>query len=261
MLHALRYLRSRRSWERLGSAGAQLIDDFAFPRPRGAQERARALSRACAAACRLHALETTVEGPLPSEPAILVCNHLGYVDPVVICAHVPCTPIAKSELSGWPLLGGVIRRLNVILVRRGDAHSGARALLAARRCLERGVSVLNFPEGTTTRGQTLPFRRGVFGLARLVGVPVVPLALSFEAPDLCWVDDETFAGHYATRMVGHDHRVRIQLGPPHYALEGESAEEFAARLRTWIERARSRFEFVRSPVTSAPTLRGDRLVA
>ncbi len=202
--------------------------------------RAEWLQRLCQSLCRRQELEVSVGGRFPREVAIYVSNHLGYVDPLVICSLTPCAPIAKLEVASWPLLGVLTRQLNVIFVRRGDAPAGARALRAVMRRLEAGVSVLNFPEGTTTRGELLPFQRGVFGIAARLGVPVVPLAISFRAPELCWVDDDSLVSHYTRSVLGTVHRVHLDVGPALYASPRETPMEFAERVRSWIAAARSR---------------------
>ena len=90
--------------------------------------------------------------------------------------------IAKADVSRWPLVGTLARELGVIFVTRGDAGSGARVLQAARAALESGLRVLELPEGTTTPGGTvLPFRTGLFGVARIADVPVVPESLSLTS--------------------------------------------------------------------------------
>nr|MBS0019499.1 1-acyl-sn-glycerol-3-phosphate acyltransferase [Gammaproteobacteria bacterium] len=74
--------------------------------------------------------------------------------------------------------------------------SGAEVLRRSLRVLQQGVSVLNFPEGTTTLGNAvLPFRRGIFGLAPITGVPVIPIALRFEPPGMAWVGNAYFVSH------------------------------------------------------------------
>lgn len=210
------------------------MSDVALSAWRTPFARAQALQRASAAVCRMHALDVRVSGTLPRDLAIYVCNHLGYVDPVVICSLVPCAPIAKVEVAAWPCIGTLARRLGVIFVQRGDTLSATRALLSAMRRLESGVSVLNFPEGTTTRGELLAFRRGIFGIATRLGVPIVPLAMSFDAPALCWVDDESFLLHYSTELIGKPHGVDVRVGPHMYAQQNEPPSQFAARVRRWI---------------------------
>ena len=100
-------------------------------------------------------------------------------------------------MRSWPILGAGAAALGVLFVQRGDAWSGARALRSALRALESGVSVLGFPEGTTSRGDdVLPFRRGLFGMAQLADVPVVPIAIHYSTAELRWFGDTWFLPHY-----------------------------------------------------------------
>src|SRR5689334_14587078 len=112
------------------------------------RERAARLRELCRLFCEIHQIQVEVRGKLPETPSIVVANHLGYIDPVVLCSLIPLSPIAKSEIAEWALIGSALVRLNVSFVRRGNAWSGARVLLRSLRSLRAGVSVLNFPEGT-----------------------------------------------------------------------------------------------------------------
>jgi lyso-ornithine lipid O-acyltransferase len=196
---------------------------------------AEELRRTCRQACEFHAIDVELMGPVPRGPVVLVANHLGYIDPVVLCSIVPCSPIAKSEIRGWPLIGEPLRRMNVSFVRRGAPESGARVLKQCLRTLRSGVSVLNFPEGTTSRGGLLPFQLGAFWLARKSGVPIVPVGMEFETPDMCWVDDEAFLPHYGglvwSKLQGKRRRVRVCMGEPLVVgpFESEIASSWAAR--------------------------------
>jgi 1-acyl-sn-glycerol-3-phosphate acyltransferase len=171
--------------------------------------RAEALRELCRRLSALHGFDVRQSGELPSSPCVLVCNHLGYIDPVVLCGLLPLSPIAKQELASWPGAGRVLARSNVIFVRRGDPYSGARALRRALRALESGVSVLNFPEGTTTSGRLLPFHRGAFWLARRAGVRVVPVSMRLADPSLCWIDDQAFLPHYCRLWTRKDKRIEL----------------------------------------------------
>jgi 1-acyl-sn-glycerol-3-phosphate acyltransferase len=185
--------------------------------PSGAPpERAAELRRICQGLCELHGFVIERSGPAPMRPAVLVSNHLGYIDPIVLCSLVSCAPIAKHEIQSWPGIGTPLQRLNVSFVQRGSAHSGARVLKNCLRSLRTGVSVLNFPEGTTSRGGLLPFQLGAFWLARYSGVPLVPIAVDFEALELCWVDDDALLPHYAKlclgTLQGKRRKVRVAFG-------------------------------------------------
>jgi 1-acyl-sn-glycerol-3-phosphate acyltransferase len=177
-----------------------------------------------------------VTGPIPAGPVVLVANHVSYLDPVVLVGLVPAVPISKREISHWPLIGGVARRHGVLFVDRSDAGSGARALRGARRALASGISVLNFPEGTTSGGeQVLPFRRGIFGLARHARVPVVPVSLRFDDPDLAWHGDALFLPHYAKLLARRDVTVRVRFGGPLTPERYGSAADLADEARAAVE--------------------------
>jgi len=186
--------------------------------PRELCAKAERLRELCELARQMHLISIDVRGELPQSPAILVSNHLGYIDPVVLCSLMPLAPIAKHEISDWALLGDALYNLNVSFVRRGSPASGARVLRRCLRALEGGVSVLNFPEGTTSRGSgILPFHLGAFWLSRRTGTPIVPIGMDFETADLCWVDSEGFLPHYAKLCISQGPRnVRISVAAPLY---------------------------------------------
>jgi lyso-ornithine lipid O-acyltransferase len=184
--------------------------------PEELSAKAERLRELCEWARQVHQIVVDLRGDVPRGPAIFVSNHLGYIDPVVLCSLLPVSPIAKHEISEWALVGDPLDELNVSFVRRGSAASGARVLRRCLRALRAGVSVLNFPEGTTSRGSgLLPFHLGAFWLARRTGAPIVPVGMDFEAADLCWVDSEGFLPHYVKLCLSPGpRRVRVSLAAP-----------------------------------------------
>jgi 1-acyl-sn-glycerol-3-phosphate acyltransferase len=217
--------------------------------PAELRQKALRLRELCAMVCDMHRIEIEVRGQLPEPPAIVIANHLGYIDPVVLCSLLPLSPIAKSEISDWALVGVPLERLNVSFVRRGDAHSGARVLLRCLRNLGAGISVLNFPEGTTSRGGLLPFHLGAFWLSRRTGVPVVPISMDFENMGLCWVDQEAFLPHYARVWLnGGTRRVRVTVGQPLYPEDYRSELDLSWAARESIAGGRAPY----APVAALP---------
>jgi 1-acyl-sn-glycerol-3-phosphate acyltransferase len=203
---------------------------------RSPAERAFAFHQLCADVCRSHQFEVHAHGQPPDGAAVLVANHLSYLDPIMVAAHKPLGAIGKLEVSGWPVVGDIGKTHGMIFIERGNVHAGAVVLRRALRTLAAGVPVLNFPEGTTTNGDVplLGFQRGIFGVARLARVPVVPVAIRFESPDLHWVGDSMFLPHYL-RTAGRTRTiVHVRYGEPLDAPVGVRAELVAAAARARI---------------------------
>ncbi|HET8540765.1 MAG TPA: lysophospholipid acyltransferase family protein [Anaeromyxobacter sp.] len=202
----------------------------------GRRERARLLRDLLARLTALHGIEVAVEGRRLWGPVLLASNHVSWLDPVVLGGLVPCVPISKLDVSSWPVVGPLARELGVLFVDRGDGHSGMAVMRGAVRALEDGVAVLNFPEGTTTRGdRVLPFRTGLFSAARSRGAEVVPVAIAYDPPELAWVGDDAFVPHYL-RLAGRRRvRVTVRFGAPVAARDTASGAELAAVARGRVE--------------------------
>ncbi len=117
-----------------------------------------------------------VENVPEKGPAILLINHIAFVDPIVVVHVVPrnIVPMAKIEVYNYPIIGIIPRLWGVIPVRREEADR--RAIQQAMDVLNAGEIILVAPEGT--RNPCL--QRGKVGAAYLAsrcGVPIVPVAI------------------------------------------------------------------------------------
>jgi 1-acyl-sn-glycerol-3-phosphate acyltransferase len=221
-----------------GFAGAvtrAVIEDGFEPTP-SARGLARRAMRTAGTILRVHGVDVRASGPKPQGPCVVVANHVSYLDPLVVCAVVPCIAIAKGETRAWPLIGRGLAALGVVFVQRGDVTSGAVALRRAGRALSQGAAVLNFPEGTTSDGRELnPFRRGIFGLARIARVPIVPARVAYDDNRVPWFGGQTFAPHY-WRLAGVERvGALVRFAPPLAAENGEDADALARRAHAAID--------------------------
>ena len=203
--------------------------------PRDARDAAHRLAGTLGAIARAHDLAVTVRGEIPRGVALIVANHVSYLDPIAIVPVCPAVPLAKGEVESWPIIGSIGAALGVMFVDRADPMARVRVLRHVYRLLDAGVPVLNFPEGTTTRGdRVLPFKRATFGIAQRLRVPVVPLAIEYRDPELAWCDAATFLPHYL-RVAGRPRiEVTLTFGAAMPPRAGELPEDMAARARNTI---------------------------
>ena len=123
------------------------------------------------------------EDHIPSQgAAILVCNHVSFIDAVLLMAASP-RPIRfvmDHRIFATPVLGWLFRLSKAIPIapQREDPAAYERAFAQACAVLEDGELLGIFPEGGITRDGSLgEFRGGVMKILQSKAVPVVPLAL------------------------------------------------------------------------------------
>jgi 1-acyl-sn-glycerol-3-phosphate acyltransferase len=131
----------------------------------------------------IYRLEKSGLENIPDEgPAVLVCNHVSFVDPLVILAASP-RPIRfvmDHRIFRTPILSFVFRTGKAIPVAsaKEDEKLLNEAFEQVAKALENGELVAIFPEGRITdSGELYPFRGGIRRIVERTPVPVIPLAL------------------------------------------------------------------------------------
>jgi 1-acyl-sn-glycerol-3-phosphate acyltransferase len=201
----------------------------------GTEVQAARAARTARTILAVHGVDVRTSGSIPDGPFVVVSNHVSYLDPLLVSAVVPCISIAKGETSTWPLIGPGLRALGVVFVRRGDPYSGALALRHAMKALRTRVSVLNFPEGTTSDGRGVgPFQRGVFGLAALTETPVLPIRITFDDDRVPWFGGSSFAPHY-WKLAGVDRvTAHVRVGAPVATHRSDDAKTLARQVHDLV---------------------------
>ena len=116
--------------------------------------------------------------------ALIVANHVSWVDIFVINAVLPAAFVAKADVRGWPLIGWLAARNDTVFLRRGSRGHARLINEEIAALLARGKHVAVFPEGTTTDGRSLlHFHAALLQPALAAGQPVLPVALSYWRPD------------------------------------------------------------------------------
>jgi 1-acyl-sn-glycerol-3-phosphate acyltransferase len=116
-------------------------------------------------------------------PALLICNHVSFVDPIVISAACrrPVRFIMEASIFRIPVLNAVFRGMKAIPVApaKEDPQVYERAFAVVAQELRAGELVCIFPEGRLTAdGEVREFRAGMLRILQETPVPVIPMALS-----------------------------------------------------------------------------------
>ena len=121
---------------------------------------------------------------IPDEgAAVLVCNHVSYVDALIIagCIRRPMRFVMYYKIYNLPLLKSLFKTAGAIPIagKYEDPELMERAFKEIEKALDNGDLVCIFPEGKLTRnGQMNKFRPGVERILQANSVPVLPMALN-----------------------------------------------------------------------------------
>jgi lyso-ornithine lipid O-acyltransferase len=140
-------------------------------------------------------------GPIPLK-GLLVCNHLSYLDILVISSITPAVFVSKSDVKRWPIFGWFARMSGTLFVDRGRRTDVSRLNLELARVLEEGALVVLFPEGTSSDGrEVLPFKSSLlepitrFEHPLTIGFLNYTLADGRPGEEVCYWGEMTLVPH------------------------------------------------------------------
>jgi 1-acyl-sn-glycerol-3-phosphate acyltransferase len=115
------------------------------------------------------------------EGALVVANHISWIDIYVINAWRPTPFVSKAEIRKWPVVGWLAEQLGTVFIQREKRSDAKRIMHELANRLNAGELMCVFPEGTTTDGvQLLPFHANMFQAAVSASRPVQPVCMMYE---------------------------------------------------------------------------------
>jgi len=120
---------------------------------------------------------------IPAEgPAVIVCNHVSFVDPLIIAGAVrrPVRFVMDSRIYQTKGLHWFFKAAQTVPIcpQHQDEETFNQAFVSIKQILDEGEVVCIFPEGKLTRdGAINPFKSGIERILEQSPVPVVPMAL------------------------------------------------------------------------------------
>jgi 1-acyl-sn-glycerol-3-phosphate acyltransferase len=119
-------------------------------------------------------------------PVVFIANHMSILETIILPSFTlvfnDVSFIIKNELRNYPIIGGVMKALNLIAVYRQNPREDLKIVLnEGHHRIRQGCSVIIFPQATrSTVFDPKNFNTLGVKLARKAGVPVVPIALKTD---------------------------------------------------------------------------------
>lgn len=164
---------------------------------------------------------------LPREGCVIFAKHASTWETFAlnrVLGSLRLAWVVKRELLRIPLFGWGLAAMHAIAIDRGSGRVAVEQLVEqGRERLQRGISVVVFPEGTRVRpGQQVRYKLGGAILAQATGAPVVPVA--HNAGDF-------WPRHSLIKWPGV---IDLHVGPP-IATDGKSVQQINEEAQAWIE--------------------------
>lgn len=117
--------------------------------------------------------------PVPKTHALWVSNHISWMDIPVIGSVSPAFFLSKAEVVKMPVFGPLAKVAGTLFIQRGSGDAGSVASQMAE-FLQKGYSVVFFPEGTTTDGTKVKRVHGRLLQASIdTNIPIQPIVICY----------------------------------------------------------------------------------
>lgn len=210
----------------------------------GRRARIRRWSVRLLALCGVQVRIRHVDGAQDAARALIVANHVSWLDIFVINTLHPCCFVAKSDIRDWPLIGWLCEKAGTIFISRGRLRDVRRIYQGLVARLHDGEHVAFFPEGTTApQGSLLPFHANLFEAAIEAKVPVQPYALRYVDRQGQWqravdfIGEMTFAQSLLAILRSTDITAELTLLPVITTTETSHRRELADAAHASIAQA------------------------
>lgn len=162
---------------------------------------------------RCAGLRVRVEGQALAERALIVANHVSWLDILALGGATRAIFVSRDDVAGWPLVGWIASLNDTLYVARQARRQVHGQADRIRRALATGRAVALFPEGTTDHA-IMPFRPSLFAslFPSLEGVRMQPVVIDYGAlaHEIAWMGAEP-AGANVKRVLSRRDAIPVTL--------------------------------------------------
>jgi 1-acyl-sn-glycerol-3-phosphate acyltransferase len=183
-----------------------------------------------------------LSGRLPRRGALIVANHVSWLDVLVLLAHAPARLLAKREVRSWPVIGPLAAATGTVFIDRIRPRALPGTVAGVTAALRAGGVVIVFPEATTWCGRTGGrFRPAMFQAAVDAGVPVVPVTLRFGLAGgtpttvAAFIGEDTLLASLRRVLVARGLHITVRAHPALHPAPGASRRALARAAQAVVQ--------------------------
>ena len=134
---------------------------------------------------RILNIKITVEGDagqLERRGCVIISNHFGYLDGIILGSLFPVIFVSKREVKSWPLVAQWMTLCGTVFINRQKKGLVPLAVKEINRKLKQEANILLFPEGAATNGERmLPFQTAPLAAPLRSRAIIVPVTLAYQS--------------------------------------------------------------------------------
>jgi lyso-ornithine lipid O-acyltransferase len=142
----------------------------------------------------------------------MTCNHMSYLDILVLSTIKPAVFVTSVEMEKTFFLGDMAKLGGSFFVNRINRRKMKEEVEDLVNLINQGFNVFLFPEGTSTNGEkVMPFKKSLFRVPHLTGSPILPICIKYRTINgepfseknrdrICWYNEMKFAPHFLQLM-------------------------------------------------------------
>jgi len=197
--------------------------------------------------CELYNIKIEVHNfPKGNDPGLIVGNHLGFIDILVMHSLTKALFITSEEMRKTPLLGIITEMAGCMYVDRKNRSNIKGELGSIISTLQDGFRVTLYPEATSHNGEeVLPFKRTLISSAGLAGTAIFPYCFNFKSVNggpfdmkyrdyVCWYGDITFFTSFIRSCALKEVVTEVIFLEPYYPKPEQDRGEVADEIRRRI---------------------------
>ncbi|MCH2534550.1 MAG: 1-acyl-sn-glycerol-3-phosphate acyltransferase [Bdellovibrionales bacterium] len=185
-----------------------------------------------------------IKGQLP-ESSFVVCNHMSYLDILVLTQIAPMSFVTSQEIRETPVLGWLCQVGGCLFVDRRSKKNIENEIQQITNSLKNNQNVVVFPEATSTNGEeVLRFKRPLYNAPIFADKPVSVLCLNYTKINnhgfneqnrdyICWYGDMSFVPHLWKLMSLKSVKAEVEVCEV-LSTQGQSADQLALSSHTTV---------------------------